>query len=301
MHSKVSFSRRAMFAALAAGPLAQALRGKITIANLAALTDQIGATQREAISFALQYGLQWVELRTVPETKKEIAFLPEPEIRALAAELFANKLKVSFLNTSLLKFAWPGTTPANPKPPVAPKRWENRKADCQTAVRAANILGVDQVRVFTGDRDAHPEIAFPLIRQTLEELLPIAEKGKVRLVIENEHSQNIGTSADIKAIMEFIPSKTLGFNWDPGNAKNLGEVTWPDGYSLLPKDRMLNVQFKAKNLMPNADRIDWLNIIKALDQDGYSGRLGLEADTGGNLIDASHDAIRQILEMVTKL
>ena len=296
-----SLSRRELLGTLAAAPLAQAFRGKITKASLSALTDQIGRTQREAIAFAHQYGLRWVELRNVPETKKEITFLPEAEIQALAAELASNKLKVSFLNTSLLKFAWPGTTPAPPKPPVDSKRWANRKADCETAVRAANILGTDNVRVFTGDRVAHPETAFPLIRQTLEELLPIAEKGKVRLVIENEHSQNIGTSAEIKAIMAIIPSKTLGFNWDPGNAKNLGEVTWPEGYALLPKSRMRNVQFKAKNLMNNQDRIDWLNIVNALDKDGYAGRLGLEADTGGNLIEASHDAMRQVLQMVGQL
>ena len=53
--------------------------------------------------------------------------------------------------------------------------------------------------------------------------------------------------------------------------------------------------------MNNPDRIDWLSIVKALDKDGYAGRLGLEADTGGNLIEASHDAMRQVLQMVGQL
>ena len=75
-----------------------------------------------------------------------------------------------------------------------------------SAVRAANILGVDKIRVFTGTRVEHPETAYPLIVKTMEDLIPIAEKGKVKLLIENENSQNIGTSPEVKAIMELLPS-----------------------------------------------------------------------------------------------
>ena len=46
------------------------------------------------------------------------------------------------------------------------------------AVTAANILGVDKIRVFTGTRVANPETTYPLIVQTMEELTPIAEKAR---------------------------------------------------------------------------------------------------------------------------
>ena len=318
MASNFSLSRRdllaASAAALAAGPLS-AFRG-LTKANVSAITDEIGRTQTDAIAFAHEYGLQWVELRNVPETKKEITFLPEPEIKALAAELASNKLKVSFLNTSLLKFTWPGTIPAKPRPAALKetpeqnaaraaaemKRWDNRKADVETAVRAANILGTNKIRIFTGERVAQPETTFQLIRQTMEELIPIAEKGKVHLLIENEYSQNIGTSAETRAIMDLIPSKTVGFNWDPGNAKYLNEVSWPDGYKVLPKNRLLNAQFKAKNLMEGEEHIDWLSILKAMQKDGYSGQIGLETHTGGpNLIENAHTAMKTIMHLVGQL
>ncbi len=55
----------------------------------------------------------------------------------------------------------------------------------------------------------------------MEELIPLAEKAKVKLLIQNEESQNVGTSAEVKAIMELLPSKTIGFNWDPGDAQSL--------------------------------------------------------------------------------
>src|SRR5947209_14065037 len=95
-------------AALVAAGRLQAFKSHITKANISAITDEIGKTQAEAIEFAHQYGLQWIELRNVPETKKEFAFLTEPELKGWAAQLASNKLKVSFLNTSLLKFPWPG-------------------------------------------------------------------------------------------------------------------------------------------------------------------------------------------------
>ena len=79
------------------------------------------------------------ELRNVPETKKEFAFLTEPELKRWAAELAANKLKVSFLNTSLLKFRGPAwtrrrcvrkpTNSARRALAADQKRWDRRKED----------------------------------------------------------------------------------------------------------------------------------------------------------------------------
>ena len=223
--------------ALAAKPLL-AFKSHITRAHISAITDEIGNTQADAIDFAQHYGLQWVELRNVPETKKEFAFLTEPELKRWATQLAVAKLKVSFLNTSLLKFTWPGLTPAKPRKEtddqrstreaLEQKKWERRREDTAAALRAANILGVDKVRVFTGERVANPETAYPLIVRTMEELIPLAEAARVHLLIEIESTQNIGTSAETKAIMELLPSKTVGINWDPQNALALKEHTYPE-------------------------------------------------------------------------
>lgn len=297
---------------LAVSPLS-AFKSRITKANISAITDEIGKTQAEAIEFAHQYGLQWVELRNVPETKKEFAFLTEPELKRWASELAANKLKVSFLNTGLLKFTWPGTEPARTRKETdeqkakrvadEQKRWDRRKEDVTSAVAAANILGVDKLRVFTGTRVANPETTYKLIVQTMEELVPIAEKGKVRLLIENENSQNIGTSAEVRDIMAMLPSKTIGFNWDPHNAMALKESPWPDGYSVLPKNRMLNAQFKAKTLLAGSpDLLNWKAIMQAMEKDGYTGHIGLETHIfDGTLIEKAHESMKEIMHIVGEL
>lgn len=297
---------------LAATPL-NAFKSRITKANISAITDEIGKTQAEAIEFAHQYGLQWVELRNVPETKKEFAFLTEPELKRWAAELASNKLRVSFLNTGLLKFTWPGTEPARMRKETdeqratrlaaEQKRWDKRREDVTSAVNAANILGVDKIRVFTGTRVANPETTYKLIVQTMEELTPIAEKGKVKLLIENENSQNIGTSAETRDIMAMLPSKHIGFNWDPQNALPLKEVPWPDGYSVLPKNRMLNAQFKAKGLLDDSpEKINWKAILEAMQKDGYTGHIGLETHIfDGTLIEKAHISMKNIMHMVGEL
>jgi sugar phosphate isomerase/epimerase len=298
--------------ALTAGNL-QAFKSHITKARISAITDEIGKTQADAIEFAHQYGLQWVELRNVPETKKEFAFLTEPELKQWAAQLASNKLKVSFLNTGLLKFDWPGLTPERPRKETDEQRtkrlaaeqmrWDRRKEDVSAALMAANILGVDKIRVFTGTRVAHPETAYPMIVKTMEELIPLAEKAKVKLLIENENSQNIGTSAELKAIMELIPSKQVGYNWDPGNAQSLKEVPWPDGYRQLPVNRMMNLQFKGKNLLEDSpDLLDWKAIMEALQKDNYQGELGLETHIfDGTLIEKANVCMKNILHAVGEL
>jgi sugar phosphate isomerase/epimerase len=300
-------SRRDLLAgaafALAAGKL-EAFKSHIGKNRISAITDEIGKTQAEAIEFAHKYGLEWVELRNVPETKKEFSFLTEPELKRWAAELASNKLKVSFLNTSLLKFTWPGITPEGPRKEPDQKKWDRRKDDVESALRAANILGVDKVRVFTGTRDVHPESTYPLIIRTVEELIPLFEKAKVKMLIENENSQNIGTSPELKAIFEMIPSKTVGYNWDPGNAQSLREVPWPDGYSVLPKSRMLNIQFKAKNILEaSPDHIDWKAIMEALQKDNYQGELGLETHSSAppGLIENANESMKAMLHIAGEL
>jgi sugar phosphate isomerase/epimerase len=309
-------SRRELLAgsaALLASGRLQAFKSHLTKANISAITDEIGKTQADAIAFAQQYGLQWVELRNVPETKKEFSFLTEPELKRWAAELAAAKLKVSFLNTSLLKFTWPGMTPDRMREETADqratrlaaeqKKWDRRKEDVANALMAANILGVGKIRVFTGSRVAQPETTYPMIVRTLEELIPMAEKAKVHLLIENETSQNIGTSAESKAILELLPSKTIGLNWDPQNALPLREVPWPDGYAQIPKDRLMNAQFKARGLLEDSPgKLNWKAILEAMQKDGYRGRIGLETHIfDGTLIEKAHESMKEILHIAGEL
>lgn len=287
-------------ALLATHPL-MAAKTHITKSRISAITDEIGRTQSDAIAFAKQHGLQWVELRTIPESKKEFAFLSEPELKRYATELGAARLKVSLLKTSLLKFAWPQLSPGDPDAEANNKRWARRKEDLGRAIVAAQILGVDKIRLFTGARVENPETAYPKIVQALEELIPPAENAKVRLLIENEPSQNIGTCAELKAIMDLLPSKSIGFNWDAQNALALHETPWPDGYGQLPKARMLNVQVKAEGLSNGSEQINWRAVMEAMQRDGYQGEVSLATETLDGTFEKANDAVRELMHIVGEL
>jgi sugar phosphate isomerase/epimerase len=304
-------TRRELLAAALTAPALLA-KTRIDKTRISAITDEIGLTPQDSLDFAKQYGLRWIELRDIPGSKpaREYAFLAEPEVKEAAASFAANGLKVSFVNTGLLKFGWPGTEPVRRRPETdeakakrlasEQKRWDSRKDDVHRACVSANILGCDKLRVFAGSRVADPKTVYQRIADEIMPLAEIAATYKVHLLVENEASQNIGTSQELADIMPMLPSKWIGYNWDPQNALPLKEVPWPDGYAVLPKKRMMNVQFKGKGIMAKSpEKLDWAAIVKALDKDGYAGELGLETHLfDGTLIAAAHESMETMMRIV---
>jgi len=305
-------TRRELLAAGAACAPTLWARSHIDKSRISAITDEIGLSTDESIAFAHQYGLQFVEIRNPPGSRNEYFSLSEPEIKADAVRFRNEGLKVSFVNTSLLKFGWPGSEPVRRRPeePAAREkrlaaektRWDRRMEDLQKALRCAQIMGADKVRVFTGSRVEDPKTMFPRIADVLGDMALVAEKQKIYLLIENEGTQNVATSAELAGIMQLIPSKWLGMNWDPHNAYGR-ETSYPDGYALLPKTRLLNVQVKAKGVMPDSpEKEDWKAIMLALDKDGYKDKIALETHIfDGTLIAAAHKSMDEIMHIVGEI
>lgn len=304
-------TRRELLAATLAAPALWA-KHHFDRSRLSAITDEIGKTPEDSLAFAKEYGLQWIELRSVPPKGKEYIYLGEPELKAAAASFRAAGLKVSFLNSSLMKYAWPGIDPAPRKQDTeaaaakriagGAARYEKRMEDLKNALHACQILGVDKLRVFTGTRAAEPEKYYPRIAEIIGEMAFVAEKEKIHLLIENEGSCNVATSAESAAIMKLIPSRWVGLNWDPQNAISR-ETPFPDGYATLPKKRVLNVQFKGKGIMPESkEKLDWKSILQALDRDGYKYCVGLETHIfDGTLIQAANISMKEMQRIVGEL
>jgi sugar phosphate isomerase/epimerase len=300
---------------LLAGPLtAVALPAKparIDRSRISAITDEIGRTPQAAIDFAKQYDLQYLELRNVPGGK-EYAFLPEDQVKQAAAEFAGSGIRISFMNSSLLKFAWPGTEPVRKRQETEQarakrlqtesERFAHRMDDLRTAIRNCHILKVDLLRVFTGFRVAEPEKIYPRIVDVLGEMTLVAQKEKIRLLIENEGSCNIATSAELTKLLQHLPSKWIGINWDSLNGLAQKEVPFPDGYEVLPKKRIGNVQIKGKSVLDYPEKLDWKKIFLTLQKDGYQGKIGLETHIfGEGQIAASHSSMKEILRIVQAL
>jgi sugar phosphate isomerase/epimerase len=127
----------------------------------------------------------------------------------------------------------------------------------------------------------------------------VAEKEGVELLLENEGSCNIATSQELANFLKMVPSKALGINWDPLNGTSLKEIPFPDGYRLLPKKRIGNVQIKGRSILDGPQKLDWPAIFRALEKDGYRGHVGLETHIfGPEQVQKSHESMREILRIV---
>lgn len=301
-------NRREMMLALGAAGLLEA-KG-LDWSRFAVLTDEVAGSEADAIAFAKQYGLKWVELRDTPRAqdrtrKSETYFRMDPDrLKQVHADIKAAGLRISFLNTGLLKFGLPGTELKMSKPESAEnkakreerqqKLYSERMADLELAIRAAHILEVPQLRVFAFVRVTDVPAVWDRVANELGEYARVAEKNGVTLLLENESSCNVATSKELADMTLKVNSKALGMNWDPDNTWAFGEKAWPDGYRELPLKKLGNVQMKAGNVI-GPRKIDWTAIIQQLNKDGYKGCIGLETHVfDGTLIEKAHLCMKEI-------
>ena len=94
LYSRCDQTRTSGGHAAAAAPMAKSLaKSRIDKTRISAITDEIATSPEDAIAFAKQYGLKWLEVRNVPSEKanrgsREYAALGEAELKA-AASAFA--------------------------------------------------------------------------------------------------------------------------------------------------------------------------------------------------------------------
>jgi sugar phosphate isomerase/epimerase len=284
-------TRRELLVGAAAGGFLLRARSQWDRTRISAITDEIGGTADDAAAFAHEFGLQSVEVRNQPGTSREYAAGREADMQADAAHLANENVKVSVVNTTLLKFAWPGTGPAGTPPDQA--RWDRRMDDLRKALRCAQIMSCDKLRIFAGTRAADPSGAVEQTVAAITEMAVEAEKQKVTLLLENDAATNVANCAELAAVMKLLSSKWVGINWKPA----------PEGYTLLPRKRILNVRVPAASLAPGGPEFaDWKAILRALGRDGYGGRLTLETGTTGAAhIAAARDSLDQLAHIVREV
>ena len=293
------------------GLLRASVAPRINRARISAISDEIAKSPADALDFARTYGMKWLELRDIPGTRRSYWTLEPDELASAVRDFKEAGVRISFLNTSLLKFGMPGTEPLRRTPetpdnrakrlPREQSQFDRRLDDLRKAIRCAHALDVTLLRVFTFSRVAEPESMYPRVAEILGEMAAIAEKEGVKLLIENEASQNVGTSAEVTKILKLLPTRTIAINWDSLNSLGLGEKPYPEGYDVLPKDRILNVQIKAKTVLDYPEHMDWVPIFRALERDGYQGQLGLETHVTNELrVPVSHLAMQEIMRMTER-
>jgi len=128
------------------------------------------------------------------------------------------------------------------------------------------------------------------INDKLRSAAQTCARSNLILLLENEMSCNTATGEEAAAVLKAIPDKNLMLNWDPGNAAALGSTPYPDGYRLLPIQRIGHCH--AKDVVRPAGKkyewapvgggvVDWVGQLRAMAKDGYHYAVSLETHWRG--------------------
>ncbi len=259
--------------------------------RVAVINDEISQDFGRACEVASrEFGMGWIELRGM--WKKNIVALDGKEIAEAQRILQKYQLKVTDIASPLFKVDWPGAPKSKfseAKSFGADFNMKQQDEVFEKAMEMAKAFGTDRVRCFDFWRleDQGPYRA--AINDKLREAAAKAEKKGIILVLENESACNTATGAEGAKVLGEVKSPSFMLNWDPGNATARGEVAYPDGYNLLPKDRIGHCH--CKDAVKTHDHydwapmgggiIDWAGQFKALKRDGYHFAVSLETHWNG--------------------
>jgi sugar phosphate isomerase/epimerase len=267
---------------------------------IAAITDEFSPTLSEAIPVMKEIGMSAAELRVI--NGKNIMDLSDDELKQTKEELDKAGLLVVSIASPLLKCILPGSPELDSRfehDVFASKHmYEDQPRLAEHAFQLARFFNAKTIRVFSYWRTIDPEACTDAIAKDLTHLASLAQKEKVVIGLENEHACNVGTATEAKRILEAVQSPNLQLVWDPANAFVAGEDPVPDGYALLPKERIVHVHAKDCHMESNKPiwgplgtrSIRWKEQITALLEDNYQGYISLETHwpgPDGNKLEAS--------------
>jgi L-ribulose-5-phosphate 3-epimerase len=298
-------------AALAAGTALRLRAGQTNMFKLGIITDELTGELQDALPFLASYHLHWCELREM--WGKNIMNLSKEEL-GRARKLIADAgLQVSDIGSPIFKWNLPQMpAKANEKRDEFKASFVESDADrlLHQSFDLARHFGTNQVRIFSYWRVEDPQKAYPYVRDKLAEAAQLAAKAEMVLVLENEHTCNVGTGRELGHLIKDINSPALRGNWDPGNAAMLDEVPYPHGYEAVKgqfahmhiKDVRKNATTGKKEWAPvGGGFIDWKGQMQALHKDGYDGTMSLETHylrADRNKVESTRESLEGLLKII---
>jgi sugar phosphate isomerase/epimerase len=261
--------------------------------RLAVINDEITQDFEKACQIvAGDFGLDWIELRSM--WNKNVTELDPKQVEEAKKILGEHKLRVTDIASPLFKTDWPG----------APRSRQSESRDqfhadfdasaqdklLERCVSLAKTFGTDRIRCFDFWRLDDQKPYRGAINAKLQWAAERCAEENLVLLLENEMSCNTATGEEAAQLLKAIPNKNFMLNWDPGNAAALGSTPYPDGYDLLPKERIGHCHCKDVVRKPDhkydwapvgGGIVDWVGQLQALQRDGFRDGLSLETHWRG--------------------
>jgi sugar phosphate isomerase/epimerase len=278
--------------------------------RLAAITDEFSPDLDVALDAMKSLGMTGVELRTIGG--RNIVDLSDSDIARIVAASRARKMEIVSIASPILKCVLPDAPPVDGRfqQDVFGSRFTFEDQPRLTAriFQIAGLTGARIIRVFSYWRTVDPPRCEDRIVAALHALADAASMHDVTIGLENEYACNVGTASESAQLLKRLPHRNLQLIWDPANALILGDTPYPNGYRLLPRDRILHVH--AKDCVIREGRavwgpigdmgIDWASQVRALSEDGYRGWISLETHwrgPSGDTLEASLICGRRLREL----
>jgi len=265
--------------------------------RIAVINDELGQDFGRSCEVASrEFGMEWIELRGM--WNKNILKLDATEVAEARRILEKYKLRVTDIASPLFKVDWPGA----PKSKFSPKgaqfnadfTYDQQSEVLERSMALAKAFQTDRVRCFDFWRLEDPAPYRAAINAKLLEAANTAGKQGIILILENEFACNTAIAAEAAQTLAAVQSPSFMLNWDPGNAAARGEIPYPAGYNLLPKNRIGHCHCKdIKAIAKPTDSkepgwaamgagvIDWVGQFAALKRDGYHYAVSLETHWRG--------------------
>lgn len=261
--------------------------------RLAVINDEITQDFEKACQIvSADFGLAWIELRSM--WNKNVTELDAQQLDDARKILSAHKLRVTDIASPLFKTDWPGA-PISRQSERRDQFHANFDATAQDklldrCIALAKTFDTDRIRCFDFWRLDDPAPYRAAINAKLQQAARRCAQENLILLLENEMSCNTATGEESAAVLQAIPDKNFMLNWDPGNAAALGSTPYPDGYALLPKNRIGHCHCKDVIRKPDQKYdwapvgggiVDWVGQLQALHHDGFHYGLSLETHWRG--------------------
>jgi len=279
--------------------------------KLGIITDELTNQLNEALAFISENGLRWCELREI--WANNIMNASQEDLDRAKKLMAQYKIQVSDIASPIFKWNLPQMpAKADEKRDEFKASFTEPDADplLEKSFRLARHFGTHKVRIFSYWRVENPDKAYPYIRERLAKAAQLAAKNDIILVLENEHSCNVGTGKELGRFLKDVNSPNLRGVWDPGNAVMLGEVPFPDGYNAV---RGLFPHMHIKDVRKNAQtgKLEWAPVgggvvdfkgqFEALHQDQYEGTMSLETHyrrADGNKVESTRESLDGLLKVI---
>jgi len=261
--------------------------------RIAVINDEISQDFGHACEVAArEFGMDWIELRGM--WNKNVLALDAKEVAEARRILETYKLRVTDIASPLFKVDWPGA----PRSKFSEQRdqfgagytFEQQDEVLARCIELAKAFRTDRVRCFDFWRLDDPAPYRAAINAKLLDAAGKMGKQGITLLLENEPSCNTATAAEAVPVLNAVESPYFMLNWDLANAATHGEIPYPNGYALLPKDRIGHCHCKDAVKKPDETYewaavgqgiVDWSGQFKAFLHDGYHYAVSLETHWRG--------------------